>query len=523
MLLTLENLLPIALNVYYEIASTERPNHYVIQEQISNIGLSYYALKDYEKAVEFFDSTISYINHKLKNYEDEDAKFVAKSIAEGNKARVLINLGNKEEAKKLLRKNYEQKKNHPRYKENAVTEYFALTRLVVEQDLKLGKSFLDTLSILVEEKPRKDVEQKLERLKAKYCERANPEKAIAIFKTQMAYKDSTYKALTQLNLRTKLDEQAALESNLRIALAEKELKTKNSLSNFYLFISIISFIFLILLMYFLVRFRNKNENLKALNNRILQQKETIDGALVKLQAANEKLNNVNSLKTGILGIVAHDLKNPFDAINSTINLIKEEDDIDPKELDELLGLIKLSAESAHSIISELNIYAQLENKGNQMINFSSCDVNEIIKTSIFMNKLKAKEKNISIDFEVKPMPRLNIDNDRIIRVFSNLISNAIKFSDRDKTIKITVKENQDHLSFEVIDEGMGIPKELLGSLFEPFSRARRSGTEGERSTGLGLSIVKKIIDAHNGKIRVNSMEEEGTCFSFTIPKNLQLS
>ena len=158
-----------------------------------------------------------------------------------------------------------------------------------------------------------------------------------------------------------------------------------------------------------------------------------------------------------------------------------------------------------------------------MINFSSYDVNEIIKTSIFMNKLKAKEKNISIDFEVKPMPRLNIDNDRIIRVFSNLISNAIKFSDRDKTIKITVKENQDHLSFEVIDEGMGIPKELLGSLFEPFSRARRSGTEGERSTGLGLSIVKKIIDAHNGKIRVNSMEEEGTCFSFTIPKNLQLS
>ena len=96
-------------------------------------------------------------------------------------------------------------------------------------------------------------------------------------------------------------------------------------------------------------------------------------------------------------------------------------------------------------------------------------------------------------------------------------------ADRDKTIKITVKENQDHLSFEVIDEGMGIPKELLGSLFEPFSRARRSGTEGERSTGLGLSIVKKIIDAHNGKIRVNSMEEEGTCFSFTIPKNLQLS
>jgi len=72
---------------------------------------------------------------------------------------------------------------------------------------------------LVEENPRKDVEQKLERLKAKYYERANPEKAIAIYKLQLAYKDSTYKALTQLNLRTKLDEQAALESNLRIALA----------------------------------------------------------------------------------------------------------------------------------------------------------------------------------------------------------------------------------------------------------------------------------------------------------------
>ncbi len=64
----------------------------------------------------------------------------------------------------------------------------------------------------------------------------------------------------------------------------------------------------------------------------------------------------------------------------------------------------------------------------------------------------------------------------MIRVFSNLISNAIKFSDRDKIIKIKVKDNQDFVSFEVSDEGMGIPKDLLGSLFEPFSRARRSGT-----------------------------------------------
>lgn len=215
-----------ALNVYYEIASTERPNHYVIQEQISNIGLSYYAQKNYDKAVEYFDSTISYINHKLKNFEDEDAKFVAKSIAEGNKARVLINLGKKKEAKKLLRKNYEQKKNHKRYKENATTEYFALTRLIIDQDLKLAESYLDTLSELVKEKPRKDVEQKLERLKAKYYERANPEKAIEIYKTQLAYKDSTDKALTQLNLRTKLDAASCIRIKPENCLGRKRIKNQ---------------------------------------------------------------------------------------------------------------------------------------------------------------------------------------------------------------------------------------------------------------------------------------------------------
>jgi len=508
-----------ALNVYYEIASKTRPNHYVIQEQIGNIGLCYYASSDYKNAVVYFDSALTYLNHKMDDFNDENAKELAISIIEGNKARSLIRLNKKDEALILLRKNFKRKINDKRYMENAITEYFAITRLRLEDSPNSAKLFLDTLENLVAQKPRVDVVQKLERLKGRYYETFDLKKAIAIYKKQMAIKDSTYNAFTEMNLKSKLDDQAALESKLKIAIAQKEIKSKESQSKILLVFSIFSFLFLIGLSYVILRFKNKNKDLEKLNTRIIQQKETIDISLKKLQTTNNKLNEVNGLKTGILGIVAHDLKNPFDAIDSTISLIREEKDISPKELEELLGLVKLSTETANNIISELIIYSQLEQKGNQIINLSFCDSSEIIKRALFMNKLKAKEKNIKIEFDNNIRSRLNLDNDRMVRVFNNLISNAIKFSERNTTLKINTQETSQDATFVISDEGVGIPKELLSILFEPFSNARRNGTDGERSTGLGLSIVKKIIDGHNGIIKVNTTEGKGTCITITIPKN----
>ena len=133
------------------------------------------------------------------------------------------------------------------------------------------------------------------------------------------------------------------------------------------------------------------------------------------------------------------------------------------------------------------------------------------------DSLEVKEKEINIEFdEDKPQP-VKGDVERLERVFMNLVSNAIKFSNRGGKIKIEYTTKRKSVEIAIKDEGIGIPKELQTGLFTPFSKARRNGTEGERSTGLGLSIVKMIIDAHHGSIKVNTEEGKGTEFIIILP------
>jgi len=99
----------------------------------------------------------------------------------------------------------------------------------------------------------------------------------------------------------------------------------------------------------------------------------------------------------------------------------------------------------------------------------------------------------------------------------NLISNAIKFSKADDKIEISLDKEDNYALIHVRDHGLGIPKDLLPHLFERFTKAGRTGVRGEQSTGLGLSIVKQIIERHKGKIKVESIENQGSTFTISLP------
>lgn len=113
---------------------------------------------------------------------------------------------------------------------------------------------------------------------------------------------------------------------------------------------------------------------------------------------------------------------------------------------------------------------------------------------------------------------MQIDSLKLMQVMNNLISNAIKFTPENGVIEVEIEDKQASVQIVVRDNGIGIPEELQPYLYDKFTRARRRGLNGEDAVGLGMSIIKTIIELHGGNIRLESKENEGSAFFITIPK-----
>jgi two-component system sensor histidine kinase VicK len=125
----------------------------------------------------------------------------------------------------------------------------------------------------------------------------------------------------------------------------------------------------------------------------------------------------------------------------------------------------------------------------------------------------AKEKNIGICFDCPAEPvYAQINREKFVRVIENLVSNAVKFTKTGGEVSVSLKKESERVILQVSDNGIGIPEPLQRSIFQKFTKANRQGTQGEATTGLGLYIVKQIVDLHKGKIWLESKENQGTCF-----------
>jgi signal transduction histidine kinase len=132
---------------------------------------------------------------------------------------------------------------------------------------------------------------------------------------------------------------------------------------------------------------------------------------------------------------------------------------------------------------------------------------------------QVKEKNITLKINIKTVSdRIKADPSQLERVFINLLGNAIKFTPEKGKITISCEDKKDSVEFGVEDTGIGIPKDGLKKVFEEFYRADNALDQKVKGTGLGLSLAKKIVEAHKGKIWVESELGKGTRFNFTIPK-----
>lgn len=268
-----------------------------------------------------------------------------------------------------------------------------------------------------------------------------------------------------------------------------------------------------------------SEKYDLLLNDTVKMTKIGDSFQQKLHKANDtiqeqfqKVQKLNKAQEEILGIVAHDLRNPITAISWTCDLI--EDDFEEEmgeEGKEYVKMIQGSCDSMNFLINDLLEVAKLE-ADDYALEVQPENICLLIREAIerLTEKFDEKSINLSLELGVNEITVL-AHRERIWQVVSNLITNAIKFTDSGGTISVSTDLKEDCVIIKFSDNGIGIPPEKIPILFDKFTKASRKGTEGESSTGLGMSITKRLVELHSGKIWVESEVGKGTDFFVELP------
>ncbi len=253
-----------------------------------------------------------------------------------------------------------------------------------------------------------------------------------------------------------------------------------------------------------------------------QQQKELKSLNEMLQVTNVELREASELKSQLLRIAAHDLKNPLNNIREFANLIREEIDTE-SEVGEMLGLIQSSSNKMLELISQILESEALES-GQLEVNRTRVDLGQLAQYVVEENVRQARRKGQEIIFDVPKADRMTVmgSEEWLVEAMENLVSNAIKYSPMDEKIWITVRRRADKVEFEVRDHGPGLSEEDQELLFQKFQRLSARPTGGESSTGLGLSIVKQIIEMHEGDVRVESELGAGSAFIIELDASEQI-
>jgi len=229
------------------------------------------------------------------------------------------------------------------------------------------------------------------------------------------------------------------------------------------------------------------------------------------------LIELDRLKNRFIRIVAHDLSGPLNAIRglSDILLTAESGPLTEQQR-EYIQTINTASDGILSLVNDLLDISLIES-GRLHLQKKSGSIEKLIRERIQIHKPLASKKGIVLEGEYAGLPDQSFDHNRIARVVDNLLGNAIKFSPHDSHIFISLSRKGRSAEVRVRDEGPGIVDEDQAIIFNEFEKLQAKPTSGEKCTGLGLAIAKKIVEAHRGILKVESRMGSGSTFIFELP------
>ena len=236
-------------------------------------------------------------------------------------------------------------------------------------------------------------------------------------------------------------------------------------------------------------------------------------ALDELEVSNNQLTRLNQEKNEFLGIAAHDLKNPLTVVIGTAELLRL---AKPEQTERLTTNIVGAGQRMLHLIKNL-LDANAMEEGRFTSNLECCDLRALIRESLEDNQSAAQRKGIALRLETEDVFWAKADRNATMQILDNLISNAVKYSPKDTTVHVRLATENDSVLVAIKDEGPGLSAEDQDKLFRKFTRLTARPTGGESSTGLGLSIVKRLAEAMSGSVECYSVLGHGATFTLRLP------
>ena len=284
--------------------------------------------------------------------------------------------------------------------------------------------------------------------------------------------------------------------------------------------------FVIFVLFILFVYRS-SKKIKIKNKALEEQKQNIIEINQEINIKNDELEEINNTKDKFFSIIAHDLKNPFNSMLGLSDLLIEDyDDLDTVEQKEMIVIINKELQKSYNLLENLLLWAR-EQRGVLRFNLKKENLHLLCNQTIEELSQQISNKSINLTNKIPENIFVNADKNMILIILRNLISNAIKFTEKNGRIEIgcenmletrhALSQQNTLIEIYVKDTGVGITKEKQEELFDITKNTITKGTDNEAGTGLGLIICKEFIEKHGGKIRVESETGKGSIFWFSIP------
>jgi NtrC-family two-component system sensor histidine kinase KinB len=249
---------------------------------------------------------------------------------------------------------------------------------------------------------------------------------------------------------------------------------------------------------------------------ILNNRREVTGVILILKDVTEQLEH-DELKRGVISTVSHQLKTPLTSIRMVLHLLLEEKlgFLTPKQA-ELLIAAREDSDRLHRILENLLDMSRIVS-GKVAMELRTAQSHQMVLEIVESYRAAARQRGVELKTDLSgDLPDVWADTVQIGHVFANLLFNALKYTNSGGTITVSAQTDEEQVRFSVSDTGKGIPEQYLPRVFDRFFRV--PGQEEESGIGLGLSIVKNIVEAHRGAVSVESRTGEGSTFTFTLPR-----
>ncbi|MCF7797157.1 MAG: tetratricopeptide repeat protein [Lentisphaeria bacterium] len=460
---------------YHQRALTIYRNHhdsYGIARTYTDIGNFYFSHGDHRKALEYFDKSYSLrrdINDSLGRIQTLQA------IAKTNFAlgRYDLALTNYQQAQELARK--------ADMLSTMEINYEGMARVyAAQEDFKTAYEFYREFTDIKDSLFSSRVTSRISDLQVKYqTERSRRENEV-------------------LRKDNEIQELMLIKANYQRYV-----------------LSLVIVVVLIFLLFLFIRYRSG----KKMTARLQEQKDQLTKTLEQLRQREEELEELNATKDRFFSIVSHDLRGPLGGFyRLTETMVREIDNLSQGEIKEAMAGVHQSAEHMYKLLENLLEWSRLQ-LGKVELHKESFDLADTVTSTLEMMKTQASVKNIHLDLHLPDtLLRVTADANMLGTIIRNLVSNAIKFTPRGGEVDISIDQADEKFARVTIsDNGVGMDRATLASLFDIGKPKRQTGTENEQGTGLGLILCKELVEKHGGTISADSTPNKGSTFRFTLP------